>query len=90
MTAEQLKGKKMCGFKFEGVVWNSHMTKLIGKVRIIDKPWDGHGYNNMIGVQFEGEISKWYYPMSQIEKHLVEESPVDLPDLFKQIKSIKI
>lgn len=67
----ELNGKKVKGFKFEGnesVFYNLQMDKHIGEVGVIED-YD-EMYDNFY-VQFK--TAGWCYPASEIEKHLVDE-----------------
>ena len=73
MEPEKLIGKKVKGFKFEGILYDSQMDDYIGKIGII-KPWDEVNFKVDFGDDF------WYYPADQIEAHLVEDEIPTLSD----------
>jgi hypothetical protein len=70
-------GRKIRGFKFKNVkdvvVWTLSMKKHIGEVgEIIGET------EELVRVQFTSDT--WYYPISLIEPHLIEETP-EIPQL---------
>jgi hypothetical protein len=70
-------GRKIKGFRFEdrihGVVYSAKMEKHIGEIGEIK-------YQNSYQVRIQFEYDWWEYPISLIEPHLIEESPV-IPQL---------
>ena len=65
----ELNGKKVKGFKFEGnksVFYNLQMDKHIGEVGVIE---DYDEMHDNFYVQFK--TAGWCYPASEIEQHLV-------------------
>ena len=71
-------GRKIRGFKFKNVkdvvVWTLSMKKHIGEVgEIIGET------EELVRVQFTSDT--WYYPISLIEPHLIEEEAHDIPQL---------
>jgi hypothetical protein len=81
-TPEQLIGRKVRGFKFEDndeVTFESGMLKYIGQIgEIIDVTTSPT--NPIASVRFDNN-DEWYYPLDQIEQHLVEETEVlDIPE----------
>lgn len=67
---KDLIGRKMKGFKFEDelIKYDKSMKKHIGEIgEIIDVN------TNFVQVSFQGVI--WYYPLDQIEQHLIPEDP---------------
>jgi hypothetical protein len=72
---EDLIGKKVRGFKFEGIAFSFSsplMNKHIGEIGTITRH-EKHlsGYV----VKFDSSPHDWMYPADQIEKHLVKELP---------------
>jgi len=72
---EDLIGKKVRGFKFEGIAFSfssPSMNKHIGEIGTITRH-EKHlsGYV----VKFDSSPHSWMYPADQIEKHLVKELP---------------
>lgn len=65
---ENLIGRKVKGFKFEHRWYAPAMDKQIGKIGEIIKI-DG----DWVLVKIKGNT--WFYPLDQIEAHLVHESP---------------
>lgn len=64
-------GKKCKGFKFEEedgmyIFFYKDMQECIGKVGIITEQ-----YEDDVLIDFDGVT--WYYPISEIEKHLIDE-----------------
>jgi len=74
---ENLIGRKVKGFKFDdGIVWYNDYMDIF-----IDKAGEIKGINeNSIDVMFDGNKSIWTYPLSEIEKNLVEENPIQHDD----------
>ena len=70
-----LKGRKIRGFKFEdtNIVYLSVMNSNIGEVGEIT-----FVSKKDVMVQFEND--RWYYPIDQIEKHLIPEEN-EIPEL---------
>ena len=74
---QELIGRKVKGFYFDGqkhagLSYNSEMNNLIGKVGVIK---DYAKFTDSYEVQFE-KVQFWY-PAELIEKHLVEDDPLD-------------
>jgi hypothetical protein len=73
-------GRKIRGFRFEDgtdtVEWNSDKEKYIGKIGTIS-----YQFLDCVGIQFDNGY--WYYPISLIEPHLIEETPeiIDLSNI---------
>lgn len=69
MTQEQLIGKKVRGFKFDGYPpgWTIEMLDCIGKIGVCKS---FHYPSNSIKVLFDdGQV--WHYPVEQIKKHIL-------------------
>ena len=71
-------GRKIRGFRFKNVkdvvVWTLSMKKHIGEVgEIIGET------EELVRVQFTSDT--WYYPISLIEPHLIEEESPEIPQL---------
>jgi hypothetical protein len=71
-------GRKIRGFRFEdgtdGVVWIESKEKHIGIIgEIICQ------HEKYVILQFK--IESWYYPISLIEQHLIEEETPEIPQL---------
>jgi len=71
-------GRKIRGFRFRfededegGVGWGKHMEAYIGKVGLIIKQACKY-----VVVEFEDDEA-WYYPISLIEPHLIDECTCD-------------
>jgi len=80
---ENLVNRKVRGFKFEDVTYNSEMDKHIGEIGTIRSVGHGDAY-----VDFKHR--SWCYPLDQIEAHLVpKEEPIinklPLEDLTESI-----
>ena len=72
---EDLIGKKVRGFKFEGIAFSYNsplMNKHIGEIGTITRH-DKH-FSRYV-VKFDSSPHDWMYPADQIEKHLVKELP---------------
>ena len=73
---ENLIGRKVKGFKFEGCFDLSYLSEMdkkigeVGKVIIIE--------DDTFGVEFKND--QYWYPLSEIEKHLVEENEIEVND----------
>lgn len=69
---ENLIGRKVRGFNFKyidnSLDYISRMNKHIGEIGVIE---DFDEIDKTIKVKFKD--ASWYYPLSEIEKHLVEE-----------------
>lgn len=77
----ELIGREIYGFKGSGYV--DDMQKLIGKVgKIIDVSHDS------VTVQFPDIEGSWWFSFDEALEHLVEEEPIDLNQLFNQIKQL--
>lgn len=76
---ENLIGRKIKGFKFEDEIigYDSYMNKHIGSIGYIVDVSD-----NEVEVQFESV--SWFYPLDQIEQHLVEEEPKGIFEKSKE------
>jgi len=65
-------GKKIRGFRFESemddLLFNREMRKNIGEIGEIIVQ-----HESSVKIQFEKE--SWYYPISLVDEHLVEETP---------------
>jgi hypothetical protein len=73
MNAEDILGKKVIGFKFEGGPgWNSSMDKHIGKIGTIKK----QSKSWCVVVFSSGE--RWSFPYPEILEHLVEKEEEEL------------
>jgi hypothetical protein len=70
-------GKKIRGFRFESemddLLFNRGMRKNIGEIGEIIVQ-----HESSVKIQFEKEF--WYYPISLVDEHLVEETP-EIPQL---------
>ena len=84
MKKEELIGKKVRGFKFEGTSYNPRMEVHIGEIgEIIEyKP-----ESNVYGVQFKSDA--WYYPAERIEHHLVVDEEPTIEELEMSKKSLQ-
>ena len=83
----KLKGKEVYGFKFEKS-WAPDMNGYIGKIGVIG---DLHPHvADYTCVKFNDDNKEWCYPTKELEDHLVEQEqePVDLTELFNQIKQL--
>jgi hypothetical protein len=80
---EKLKGKEIYGFKFK-YDWNTEMDEFIGQIGVIHELHDRH--SNFTHVIFEHK--SWYYPTQELEKHLVDQEPIDINALFNQISKL--
>jgi hypothetical protein len=71
-------GRKIRGFRFgyikDVVVWNPSMKKHIGEVGEIMGETE-----ELVRVQFTSDT--WYYPISLIEPHLIEDETPEIPQL---------
>lgn len=75
MEKKNLIGRKVRGFKFEPedyISYNPDMDTFIGKIGTIT--YIG-SKGNMARVEFPGALREWFYPIDQIEEHLVEDLP---------------
>ena len=73
---ERLIGKKVYGFKFEQedeITFDEQMEKYIGEVGVIEKI-----YTNDVKIVFKEDY--FFYPLNQIEDHLVEDEIPTLSD----------
>jgi hypothetical protein len=72
-------GRKIRGFRFEdgidGVGWDRDMRAYIGREGLIISD-----FNGFANVEFEDDET-WYYPISLIEPHLIEENTPEIPQL---------
>jgi hypothetical protein len=70
-------GRKIRGFRFESemddLLFNREMRKNIGEIGEIIVQ-----HESSVKIQFEKE--SWYYPISLVDEHLVEETP-EIPQL---------
>jgi hypothetical protein len=84
MDKEKLIGRKVRGFRFvtSVVCYNNSMDKYVGQIGWVNCIGD-----NYCGIKFSDGQS-WSYPLSEIEKHLVEEPFFD-QITPKQLKSIE-
>ena len=76
---EKLIGKKVRGFKFEQedeITFDEQMEKYIGEVGVIEKI-----YTNDVKIVFKEDY--FFYPLNQIEAHLVEEQN-EIPTFTKE------
>jgi len=85
MVMDELLGRKITAFKFEGAPGMTHYMQLkVGEVGMIT--YTGHGY---CSVKFT-DGARWSYPYPEVLSHLLPEEEVDLDKLFKDlIKIIK-
>lgn len=82
---EKLRGREVYGFKFKES-WSPEMDGYIGKIGVIR---DLHPHvADYTYVKFDDGNEEWCYPTKELEKYLVEQEPVDLTELFNQIKQI--
>jgi len=75
MEKKHLIGKKVRGFKFEPedyISYNPDMDTFIGKIGTIT--YIG-SKGNIVRVEFPGALREWFYPIDQIEEHIVEDLP---------------
>jgi hypothetical protein len=64
----KLIGKKIRGFKFYGLDYNSEMDRYINKVGIIiDSESE---FDNYVRVRFENSRRDWYYPLDLVLENL--------------------
>jgi hypothetical protein len=82
---EDLKGKKVKGFKFSGnnIGYNRGMDKYIGVIGTVRSfSFDA------CSVKFpDGNL--WSYPLDQIEKHLVEPEPdLSIEEILNNMKTL--
>jgi hypothetical protein len=84
MKKEELIGKKVRGFRFEGTSYNPKMEVHIGEIgEIIEyKP-----NSNVYGVAFNSDA--WYYPAELIEQHLVVDEKPTIEELEMSKKSLQ-
>ena len=79
-------GRKIIGFRFEdgtdGVFYSPDMKGLIGKIGLIIE-------HNSSNVYVEIGNGYWYYPISLIEQHLIEEESPEIIDL-SNIEGVKM
>lgn len=75
---DSLVGKSCKGFKFEGVdspaCWSDEMESyigLVGEIKSVDA-------DNTVKIRFPNLIY-WWYPLDQVEEHLVETPKVFTP-----------
>ena len=72
-------GRKIRGFSFkdgtDGVGWDRDMRAYIGREGLIIS-----AFNGFANVEFEDDET-WYYPISLIEPHLIEENTPEIPQL---------
>ena len=76
---ERLIGRKVRGFKFEDkedIIFDEQMEKYIGEVGVIEKI-----YTNDVKIVFKEDY--FFYPLNQIEAHLVEEQN-EIPTFTKE------
>lgn len=71
-TTSNLIGKKVKGFKFDGVSYNPKMDLHIGEIGEI---LEYRPKTNAYKVNFKNDY--WCYPAELIEQHLVGETPLD-------------
>ena len=77
---ENLVGRKIRGFEFEGANFNSKMKKYIGEIGVIESYFE-----NKVRVEFESDV--WYYPLDQIEQHLI---PLEVFKLGQKVWDMSI
>jgi len=86
-------GKEMIGFKFEDTPYVDYAdyehAKYIGEIGTIvevDKDNDDGDYS--CRVEFPDGNDEVWYPMTNIDDHIVNPTPIDLNELFNLIKQI--
>lgn len=88
----ELIGEKVKGFKFRNTNYLSYepesMDDYIGKIGTIREIEKETSRSYVCLVEFEDDKERYWYPMTHISKHLVATEPIDLNDLFKQIKQL--
>jgi hypothetical protein len=75
MNTNNLIGKKVKGFKFDGTYGTSYNPKMDVHIDEIGEIIEYKPKSNVCGVEFENDY--WFYPAELIEQHLVEETPLD-------------
>lgn len=90
---QEYVGKEMIGFKFEDTPYVDYAdyehAKYIGEIGTIvevDKDNDDGDYS--CRVEFPDGNDEVWYPMTNIDDHIVDRTPIDLNELFNQIKQI--
>lgn len=90
---QEYVGKEMIGFKFEDTPYIDYADyehdKYIGKIGTIvevDKDNDDGDYS--CRVEFPDGNDEVWYPMTSIDNHIVNTTPIDLNELFNLIKQI--
>lgn len=90
---QEYVGKEMIGFKFEDTPYVDYADyehdKYIGEIGTIvevDKDNDDGDYS--CRVEFSDGNDEVWYPMTSIDNHIVNPTPIDLNELFNLIKQI--
>jgi hypothetical protein len=82
---ENYIGRECKGFRFEdeidGISWITDMETHIGEIGVITKQ-----YNTYVAIEFENSYS-YFYPISLIEPHLVEEEVHENLNILKDFGS---
>jgi hypothetical protein len=88
----ELIGAKVRGFKFKNRSYIGYepesMDEYIGKIGTIIEIEKETSRSYVCLVEFEDDKERYWYPMTHISKHLVATEPIDLNDLFQQIKKL--
>lgn len=90
---QEYVGKEITGFHFEDTPYidysdydHDEYLGKIGKIVEVDKDDDDGNYS--CRVEFPDGNDQVWYPMTNIDNHIVDSTPIDLNELFNQIKQI--
>lgn len=90
---QEYVGKEVMGFKFEDTPYVDYAdydhAKYIGKIgTIVEVDKDDDDGNYSFRVEFPDGNDEVWYPMTNIDNHIVNPTPIDLNELFNLIKQI--
>ena len=90
---QEYVGKEIIGFTFEDTPYVDYIDYkhddyigVTGKIVEVEKDNDEGDYS--CRVEFPDGNDQIWYPMADIEDHLVDPTPIDLDKLFKEISMI--
>lgn len=94
MEDKEIIGEEIIGFVFPDypmLKYSNNYKKLEGKTGIVRNINEAHPtYTNVEFKESDGESTFWHYPTELIKKQLMDKTPIDIDELFKQIKSYGI